>query len=382
MLSFFDFKTYFRIFRKSFSAADTDVIPLTPNRVVFLVCFFLIFSLIQIFNAICFKLDELLYNEFRDVKPKQPVFIIGNPRSGTTYIHRLLAMDTDRFFCFKTWEIIFPSIIQKKILLLFGRLDCWLGQPIFKAIQKKEKAALSRFNQMHPTGLFYPEECSLLFIHIFSAHNLLFLFPIKGEFAWFQDFDQSLSISEKNRIMSFYIECIKRQAFYLGHKGDLLSKSPTFSSKIKSLYEYFPECKIIYMIRSPLEVVPSVFSFVDGIARSTTEFTINQEMYDNIYQMTKIFYEYPLSCMEEEDPTRYAIVRYEELVSKPREVITSIYSRFGFDMKAEHLRLLEQADDQAKKYRSHHRYSLDQFNLSEKTIQHDFKKVFDRFDFR
>ena len=104
-------------------------------------------------------------------------------------------------------------------------------------------------------------------------------------------------------------------------------------------------------------------------------------MYDNIYQMVKTFYEYPLSYLAEQDPTRYAIVRYEELLSKPSDVITSIYNRFGFDLKADHLRLLEEVDDQARKYSSHHRYSLEQFNLSEKAIQHDFKKVFDRFDF-
>jgi hypothetical protein len=292
-----------------------------------------------------------------------------------------MAMDKGRFFCFKTWEIIFPSIIQKKILLLFDRLDRLLGHPIYKAIQKKEKGALSRFNQMHPTGLFYPEECELLFIHIFSSYNLLFLFPVKGEFVWLLDFDQSLSISEKNRIMSFYIECIKRQSCYLGHKGNLLSKSPAFSTKIQTLYEYFPECKIIYLVRSPLEVVPSVFSFADGISRSTADFKINQEMYDNIYQMTKIFYEYPLTCLAEQCPTRYAIVRYEDLISKPSGVIASIYERFGFELTADHQQLLGEADNNARKYNSHHRYSLNQFNLSEEKIRNDFKQVFGDFGF-
>lgn len=377
MRSFFDFKTFLRIFRKSFSSTDTDALELNLKRIVFLICFFTIFPMVQIFNAICFIIDGLLYPEYQQIKTGEPVFIIGNPRSGTTNIHRLLSQDKGRFFYFNTWEIIFPSIVQKKMLLLLGRLDRLLGHPLYKTIQRKEKKAFSRFNQMHPTGLFYPEECELLFIHIFSTYNLLFLFPIKGEFDWLLDFDQSLPATDKDRMMSFYIECIKRQACYLGHQGNLLSKSPAFSSKIKTLYQYFPNCKMIYMIRSPLEVVPSVFSFAEGISRSTADFKINQEMFDNIYQMTKIFYEYPLSCLAEQDPGSYAIVRYDDLISRPSQVIASIYKRFGFEITADYQHLLEKMDENARKYNSKHRYSLEQFHLTEEKIRKDFKKVFD-----
>src|SRR5688572_25933586 len=42
-------------------------------------------------------LDEVFHRGYKNTAVKQPVFIIANPRSGTTYLHRLLAMDSERF---------------------------------------------------------------------------------------------------------------------------------------------------------------------------------------------------------------------------------------------------------------------------------------------
>ncbi len=379
MLKYFDFSTFIRIFYKSFSRQQNIAVRFNAKRIVFLVIFYIIFPLIEIFNAICFKLDDLFFPEYRHIDTSSAVFILGNPRSGTTFIHRLMSIDNKKFFCFKTWEIIFPSIVQKKVLLLFGWIDQKLGSPIYRLIQKREKAVLQNFNQMHPTGLFYPEECELLLIHIFATYNLLFLFPLKGEFSWFQSFDQSLPDSDKNKIMSFYSDCIERQARYLSHRGNLLSKSPAFSSKIDSLFRHFPNCKIVYMVRSPLEVVPSVFSFVHGISDATSNFIVDTDMYENVYEMTKEFYNYPLLYLAEKDPSRYAIVNYDDLVSRPSEVIISLYNRFGFELSPNHLQLLKEEDNRAKKYNSAHKYSLDRFDLKEEKILQDFKNIFDRF---
>src|SRR5262249_21447043 len=67
-------------------------------------------------NALCMKLDAWVFPDFRRHPVRSPVFIVGNPRSGTTLLHRLLCGDTERFVYFRTWEILLPSLVQRKLV--------------------------------------------------------------------------------------------------------------------------------------------------------------------------------------------------------------------------------------------------------------------------
>lgn len=66
-----------------------------------------------IFHSICFMLDYILFPKLWFVKVKEPVFIIGHARSGTTLAHRLMCGD-ERFSAFKYYELLLPSLLQKK----------------------------------------------------------------------------------------------------------------------------------------------------------------------------------------------------------------------------------------------------------------------------
>jgi hypothetical protein len=98
---YFDFRTFFRLAYLSFFKWKDTASPLTVKRFLFLIGFFLIFPVVQLFNAICFLLDEILFSEYREIEIKKPGFIVGAARSGTTFIHRLMARDEGQFFFFQ-----------------------------------------------------------------------------------------------------------------------------------------------------------------------------------------------------------------------------------------------------------------------------------------
>lgn len=378
---YFDFKTFFRMAYLSFFKAKNSAAPLTPKRFIVLVLFFAFFSLFQVFNAICFGLDNIFFPGWRKIELEPPVFIIGNPRSGTTFMHRLLAQDKGRFFFFLAWEIFAPSIIQKKVLSLFGRIDRnLLGNFCEKKIRKIEANILTKFNKIHKTGLFYPEECETLLFHIFSTYNILFLFPFEG-LGWFDQFDIACPPKHRKRIMTFYLDCVKRQAYFKGNKAQLLSKSPGFTPKVQSLLEYFPGCKIIYMARNPLQVIPSTLNIVSEIWKSANLKPEPSNLH-KAYEMVKFYYSYPLSFFEKIPLSTYHIVNYENLVKQPSQVVCSIYEHFGFTINERYKNILEKEDEKAKAYKSSHSYSLDQFAYTHDQIISDFKEIFQRFSFR
>ena len=49
-----------------------------------------------------------------------PVFIIGQPRSGTTFLHRTLAADNQNFIAIKHYEWRYPFISFQKLMKYSG----------------------------------------------------------------------------------------------------------------------------------------------------------------------------------------------------------------------------------------------------------------------
>ena len=113
----YNFKRLWRITKLNFFKARGTMSRLTPKRLLILVGFYALYAIVEITTWTCFALDRIFYPDFLNVEIKSPVFIIGNPRSGTTFLHRLLALDEMHFSCMRMWEIFFaPSIVQRKML--------------------------------------------------------------------------------------------------------------------------------------------------------------------------------------------------------------------------------------------------------------------------
>src|ERR1700722_1265000 len=77
----------------------------------------------QAISAITLGLDHVFYPGHRKQPIDRPIFIIGNPRSGTTFLHRLLVGAGD-MAALELWEMLFPAITARKLLgRIVPRLD-------------------------------------------------------------------------------------------------------------------------------------------------------------------------------------------------------------------------------------------------------------------
>ncbi len=368
--------------RKTFSVRQPAEAPPLIKRVVLLVLFGWGLLGGYLIHRVCWYLDDLFFPEYKKLQIRQPVFIIGNPRSGTTFLHRVMARDDERFFAFKLWEIFFPSIIAKKVLTVLGRIDARLGAPAATTIQRIEKRLLGSFAEMHPTGLFHEEEDEMLLLHIFASAYLIFLFPYIDELRPLLTFDRQMGSRRRRQVMAFYHGCLQRQAFIRGGHKQLLSKNPLFCEKIESLYQYFPDCRIIYLVRTPLEVIPSMISegfatmqFVDKHAKPPV--AIQQR----IYNAARENYTYPLAKLDSKSIDTYGIVTFTELTQAPRATVEGLYRRFGYRPSPAFQQVLARAEKKSRTYTSRHRYALEDFAFSRDQIEKDFRDTFSRFGF-
>lgn len=162
---------------------------------------------------------------------REPVFILGNPRTGSTHLLRVLARDEDTFAAAKLWEFVLaPSITQRKIVRGLGRLDRRLGSPVKRWIVTWEKHAFHEEGQYRRLRLEDVDEDELNLLTIFSSIHLVFAFPFWKAFHPYIRFDSEVSPAEKQRFMTFYKRCMQRTLYVYGPTKHFLSKSPMPSS--------------------------------------------------------------------------------------------------------------------------------------------------------
>jgi hypothetical protein len=354
---------------------------LTPRRVAILFFFFPIFTILKLSSWLGFKWDDIFYKEYQHQKLAQPVFIIGNPRSGTTYLHRLLARDEKNFSFIRMWEVMFaPSISQRKLLWFFKKIDDALGGKLQKWILKQEKRTYVD-NPIHKMGLLEPEEDEGVLFSIWETIFTSVVFPHPDLVRKYAYFDKQVPWLERRKIMRFYRSCLRRHLFARHSDKKFLSKNPTFSPKVDSLYEFFPDAKIIYLVRNPLDTVPSIISWMSYQWKQFSDPAENYVFKDYMLELAKEWYEYPLERFAKAPQDSYAIIRYEDLARNPQNIISDIYEKFGFEISPEFEEILQDANQKAVSFKSRHKYSLRKMGLSKKIILKTFESVFKRFGF-
>ncbi|MGB0744741.1 MAG: sulfotransferase, partial [Opitutales bacterium] len=178
--------------------------PLGPQRLVFLLLLYPLFLFLQLVHWLGFLCDELIFTSYRKVKVSAPVFVLGIPRSGTTFLHRTLAADRARFTSFSTWEaVLAPSITERKLLGSLRAADRALGSPLYKLVQKLLGSASGDFNEIHEVGLSAPEEDYLGLLPAASCFIMLLAFPYASQLRQLAQLD-TMPEHERTRLLDFY----------------------------------------------------------------------------------------------------------------------------------------------------------------------------------
>ena len=380
----YDFKNFFKMQFHSIFKSGGKHFRLTPKRIGVLLIFYVLFPMIEVFAWAGLLLDEIVYPDYHKQKIMKPVFVIGNYRSGTTFLHRLLAMDKRSFTAMAGWEVfVAPSIVQRKMFHWFANLDRSLGGHLHHLFDRWWQQNVQSHIDFHTLGVTEPEEDEIVLGHIWSGVIPLNMFPIMdGSTPVYAKFDSALSEADKQRVMNFYLRCIQRH-MYINKKGlYYLSKSPSFSGKVDSLYKTFPDAKIIYLVRDPLEVVPSqinMWSFKWNVTCSPLEpFPYKEEVLD----MIKYWYDHPLERLAAAPENSYCIVNYDDLVANPQEVVSEIYRKFEFDMTPRLEKRLQRVNRRQGKKTRKKKYSLRRMGLSVQWVYAEFANIYNRFRFQ
>ncbi|MEX0325998.1 MAG: sulfotransferase, partial [Puniceicoccaceae bacterium] len=209
-----------------------------------------------------FLLDELIFRSYREVEIKEPLFVIGVPRSGTTFVHRAISADREQFTTMETWEaLIAPSITGRKLVRLLSRLDRKVGSPLHRLMDALTARVTGGFSHIHEVGLHAPEEDYLSLLPAGGCFILVLALPASRSL-WQLGRFQELPDEQREILVNFYKRCLQKHLYCAPPGRRLLSKNAAFGSWLPDLRFAFPDARYLFCIREPRSSLASQLSSI------------------------------------------------------------------------------------------------------------------------
>ena len=333
-------------------------------------------------TAVGFRaLDEAFYPEYRDQKVERPVFVFANPRSGTTLAHRLISMDDEVFTTVKLYQTIFPAITATKTFKWLMELAQTSAGPVLSRAYDFFNGPLeSRWQDVHHLSLDQAEEdvCTLLWSLASPTTGLLF--PFMDDLPS-QTWIDRQPREERRAFMDSYENTIKRHVFEAGGKR-FLNKNVFFSTRVRSVYEKFPDAVFVYLVRNPHESLPSFLNmFYQAWKAHSPSIRPDGEEIQALKRLGYEYYRYALECRREIPEHQFIVIRYEDLVRDPKRVITGLYDHLGMPVSEKFEARLDEAVAAHHEYESPRNFGLEFFGITREEVYEELREVFDEFGY-
>jgi hypothetical protein len=370
---YFDFDYYCRVLRHVWTLKTWPGRPRMLFRLLVLV------PLVTAFHALCFALDYLLFPRLWRQQVRQPVFIVGHARSGSTLTHRLLAADGETFSYFLYWETFFPSLLQKKIIRALGQVDKkWLGSRVMQRLQAWDERKFGKYRHIHNMSLWNSEEDQFVMRAAFVTQQWALDVPMMDVIDLFH-VDQ-MPEKKRRRWLHHYRECVKRQLLLNGGDRIHLSKNPLMSGWVESLIETFPDARIAVVMRDPSECIPSVLKLVEvnwggkgwrrgdynAALRSLTEISFDT-------------FHHPRNVLARHPQTPQVVVDYRKLTTEPRATVLAVYRAFDMHVSPPFDAYLLAQEEKERGHSSPFAYSIDDYEVTQERIETELADFFDDF---
>lgn len=361
---YFNWKAFLKALRLSLFGQ-----PLRFRRWAYVLGFTLVFLVFLAFIALARAIDHLFWPQLNDTEIPDLVFLIAPPRSGTSYLQKLLSQDESQVLYWKMYQTVFPAASIQKGFELLVMLDQYLGRPTARILGFLEKRTLGAWDGLHTMRLDQPEEDGAIYLYAFACEAIYMLFPFVEEL-WELGFPDRLPETDRQRLMRYYRSCLQRHVRVLGQKPRILVKSTNSSGAVKALLQAFPEARFITIIRSPEEAIASSISLLMPAVRShSPDQAIDGPVAKAYATLSIAWYRYLHEFWETLARERFYRVDYRDLTQRPVTVVEAIYGHFGWPLEAAYLNRLEDMARASKTYRSEHHYSLEAFGLSSEWLR-------------
>lgn len=258
----------------------------------------------------------------------KPVFILGHPRSGTTYLHFVLSKDPGLAYC-TTYEALIPNIF-----LTGGKLLKSLIAPAMPEHRPQDKMKIEIDSPME-------EEFAMANISQTSfMHGFYFPEGMAENFSESVVFEKDAKKNAAHWKRHFHFFLKKLTYKYPGRT--LLLKSPANTGRLKEIYELFPDARFIHIHRNPYDVYLSTERLYERILPLTAFQKVDSEKVKSyiIDAYEKMYRKY-LEDKKGVPENQLFEMRYDDFIDAPVAQLQKVYDHLkmeGFEEAVAHFR--------------------------------------------
>ncbi len=353
--------------------------PFRLRRWTYVIFFTGLFGLMWFVVAAGRMLDYIFSPGFRRQDVREPVFIVAPPRSGTTLLQKLMAMDDERFVHTKLYQTIFPSVCYQKCFDAIAWLDRRTSRTLTKLVERMEKTFFGGWDDQHKLRFDQPEEDDGFFLYCFVSEAIFLLFPHVDEL-WTAGFADALTLPDRLKLMGYYRSCLQRQLYANGPRKTMLSKATQSCGAVESLLEAFPDAKFITIIRHPYKAVASHVSVFYPVWRAHSPDISKDGLVSKSYARLAVkWYQHLFEFRSKVSARQYYCIDYRDLTRDPKATVEKLYAHFGWAISDTFRARLAEATRQQSGFESHHHYTLEEFGLTKAWIQAELNPVLDHY---
>jgi len=262
-------------------------------------------------NLLKFEEEEEKHPEILQEEIRAPIFITGLPRSGTTFLHSLLAQDPANRVPL-SWQTIYPYP---------QRQDRWRDtRPARVDRQFRMFERLSPgVGSLHPLAATTPQECTEITAHVFQSLRFDTTHYVPSYQNW---------LIGQGHVEAFGFH--KRFLQHLQHqqgKGQWVLKCPDHVFTLEAIKQVYPDARFVFVHRDPLSVLPSVAKLTELLrapfTRKLDRLQIGQQVSERWVEGA--------SLIASDAETREQIfhVHYRSLIANPLDTVAALYEHFG-----------------------------------------------------
>lgn len=304
--------------------------------------------------------DRKCYPEIADVCIDSPIFITGLPRSGTTFLHSLLAEDED-LRAPRGWEVMYPSPPEAH--------SNGVGSRIARAQRRMRQLywLAPDFRVIHPLDATQPQECIAITNSAFISDAYPTMCHIPGYQRWLDQTDFQPAYAYHQSFL---------QQLQAGQKSRRwLLKAPAHLSGLSALFNTYPDARIVFTHRDPLEVLPSLANLTRVLRSAFSDRhdpqLIGREVLEHWSASMRAARAFVAQLPDRE--ARCIDVAYADLTRRPMATVARLYRHFDIELTPTAKgRMLQALQQRPKDRYGVHRYSLEQFSLNTREIERAF----------
>jgi hypothetical protein len=293
-----------------------------------------------------------------------PVFVLGAPRTGTSILHALLALDPAS----RTpamWEMLHPvEALAGESLRAVGDAEVRLWHDL-----------APEYEAMHENSGDGPNECIFITMNEFVSDQWSGCHVVPSYEAHLRRSDHRGAY----RLHRRFVQTLQQRR--PGERWVL--KAPSHLARLREIFEVYPDARVVHIHRDPLRTIPSTLSLMGTLKWMRCERVDMSEAARRLPAGYAAMFraEIELRARGELPDERFVDLRYHDLMADPIGAISKLYERLGWTQSADlRGRMADYLARKPRHARGLHRYSLADFGLDRDALRERFAFYQSRFD--